>query len=120
GRTFLSEEQEAEMRVYGSYFLSPSTDFTSTDPNAEKLVRFNYYYNLSKDYFGAKITYQRLNEEKGWYVISGIMNEEIFYHKVRLIPDPEPYFLVFLMKYPISEKETYNKILEDVSKSISY
>lgn len=120
GRIFLSEEQDAEMRIYGTYFLAPSTDFSASDSNAKQLVRSDYHYNLAKDYLGAKIAYQKLNEEKGWYVISGTMNEDIFYHKVNLVPGSDPYFLVFQMKYPSSEKETYNKILEDISKSIQY
>ncbi|MGL5962039.1 MAG: hypothetical protein ACRCZ0_08810 [Cetobacterium sp.] len=120
GRTFISEDQESEMFAFGTYsLLTSSSDEIESSPT-KKIVKDDYYYALAGEYSKAKVTYKRLNEADGWYVISGIMNEKIFYKKVRLIKGSDPYFIVFQMNYPVFKKNLYNKILEVVSKSIKY
>ena len=118
GRTFLSEDQDSEMLIYGTYFLSPSTDSGNND--MKKMVVDNYYYVINNDYSSAKITYQKLNQSDGWYVVSGILNGKVFYHKVRAVPGADAYFLVFDMKYPMDQKDIYDKLLDSITKSIKF
>lgn len=59
-----------------------------------------------------------LKESKGLYIVSGIINDKIFYKRVQLVANSEPYFMVFMIEYPIIDKDIYNKIIETVIKSI--
>lgn len=120
GRSFLSEEQDAEFIINGGYLLGPILDAGAGDSNEKQILAANYYYILTTEYPNAKITYQKLSEANGWYVISGVMNNEVFYRKVNLIRGSNSYYLTFIMKYPVSEKEMYDKILETIVKSIKY
>lgn len=73
---------------------------------------------MYNDYGNANITYKVLKESKGLYIVSGIINDKIFYKRVQLVANSEPYFMVFMIEYPIIDKDIYNKIIETVIKSI--
>lgn len=117
GRKFLSDNEEASMLIYGTYTLLPINDEID-DSNLLKNVENNYYYTLYNDYGNANVTYKVLKESKGLYIVSGIINDKIFYKRVQLVANSEPYFMVFMIEYPIIDKDIYNKIIEIVIKSI--
>ena len=117
GRKFLSGDEETSMMIYGTYILLP-TSSKIDDSNLLKNVENNYYYTLYNDYGNADVTYKVLKESKGLYIISGILNDKIFYKRVQLVENSEPYYMVFKIEYPIIDKDIYNQIVETVVKSI--
>ncbi|MGL5797362.1 MAG: hypothetical protein ACRCYT_04065 [Cetobacterium sp.] len=116
GRRFVSNDGETEMLAYGAYSL----DFYPSELSPIQQLRNHYYDSLGNEYAYADITYKKLNEAKGWYIISGTQNGKIFYKKIHLAYTPDSYFMIFNMEYPIYQKQLYNKILENITRTISY
>ena len=102
GQKFLSRDGRTEMLVYGS---NNSLDQTIKQVYEEEITG-------SSEHQARVVTYKVLRAD--WFVVSGIENGRIFYHKTML---RSGVFKTFQIEYDESEKQVFNPIAAKIAAS---
>lgn len=109
GQVFLSKTADASLRVYG-------TNYDKNDPVTYSSLA-DAYREASRGGINEKqtkvVTYKRL--KNNWFVISGLINEKIFYQKT--IYDKDQTSTLYL-EYPESQHKTYDAIAKHIANSL--
>ena len=104
GRAVVSTDGRARLLV-GAFVNQESTDL--------KAYR---EFLLAESYSGATLDYAPVRDK--WFILSGLRGNEVFYERVtftcggRIINS-------WAMLYPVSERRTYDRVVERVAKSYS-
>lgn len=84
-------------------------------PNAEAMVLKDYRdFVLRESYAGAEIDYAPMRDT--WFVLSGTREGTIFYERVTFTCGGKR-INSWAMLYPASEREVYNRVVEQVARS---
>lgn len=105
GKTFLSKDKSAEMRVWGEYDA------------LERTLEGEFREDLKE--YGAGVTYRVLL--KNSFVISGIKGDKIFYQKTlrRKLKEIDVFY-TFTIEYKKSDREKFNAIVQQIAKSFKF
>jgi hypothetical protein len=105
GRTFLSNDGQTEVRVWGQYNADSKT--------------LNERYTIDLKGFTGKPSYIELKRD--WYVLSGMKEGKIFYEKtlVRRRGDTDVFF-TFTITYPSGMKAKFDPIVKRMAESFKF
>ena len=106
GRVFYDRKSRGILTVFGMY------NALETSPESYAAEREADW----KDLKGA-ITYRAMR--KGWFVLSGTIDAEIFYERV-LFSDDRETIATLLVRYPESEKERFGAFVTRASRSLRF
>ena len=98
GQVFREKSSSVEMRVYGGYNVSNET------------LRSRYAELIRK--WNKGITYKVIRRD--WFVVSGLVNGKIHYHKTILRGD---IFKTFEIEYDAVRGSTYNDVTDRIARS---
>jgi len=106
GRVFYDRRSEGILSVFGMY-------------NALEASPESYAAERETDWKGlnGNVTYRAMR--KGWFVLSGTVDGEIFYERV-LFSDNRETIATLLVRYPESEKERFGEFVTRASRSLRF
>ena len=106
GRVFYDRLSEGILSVFGMY-------------NALEASPESYAAEREADWEGlnGNVTYRAMR--KGWFVLSGTVDGEIFYERV-LFSDDRETIATLLVRYPESEKERFGAFVTRASRSLRF
>ncbi len=106
GRVFYDQLSEGILSVFGMY-------------NALEASPESYAAEREADWKGlnGNVTYRAMR--KGWFVLSGTVDGEIFYERV-LFSDDRETIATILVRYPESEKERFGAFVTRASRSLRF
>ena len=106
GRVFYDRLSEGILSVFGMY-------------NALEASPESYAAEREADWKGlnGNVTYRAMR--KGWFVLSGTVDGEIFYERV-LFSDDRETIATLLVRYPESEKERFGAFVTRASRSLRF
>ena len=106
GRVFYDRLSEGILSVFGMY-------------NALEASPESYAAEREADWKGlnGNVTYRAMR--KGWFVLSGTVDGEIFYERVLFSGDRET-IATLLVRYPESEKERFGAFVTRASRSLRF
>lgn len=106
GRVFYDRKSEGILSVFGMYnALEASPESYAEEREAD-------WKELKGD-----VTYRVMR--KGWFVLSGTIDGEIFYERV-LFSDDRETIATLLVRYPESEKERFGAFVTRASRSLRF
>jgi len=106
GRQFLAPDGKGSLTVFAFYNALEMTPSALLQERAAELRRE-----------GVEITYKAAREF--WFVLSGVGGGEILYEKVLFSRDGET-VLTLLVRYPAVQKDGYERIVTQASRSLAF
>ncbi|WP_029165594.1 hypothetical protein [Aminiphilus circumscriptus] len=106
GRQFLAPDGKGSLAVFAFYNALEMTPSTLLQERMAELRSE-----------GVEITYKAAKDF--WFVLSGIDGGEIFYEKVLFSRDGET-ILTLLVRYPAVQKDGYERIVTQASRSLAF
>lgn len=106
GQRFLSKLGDVEMVVSGINNVLDETIQSRFKGDSKNEAKKNYVKRVVYKYLKGNV-----------YVVSGFINEKIYYQKTILENDA---FMTFYISYPADKKQQYDPITVDISKSFKF